>query len=167
MDVFGVRLIGLSADTGHKLLLTLLFFLGLQGVGYVVVQIGKLAARAYPGHRIVFWTRQLTSVILAVLFILAILSIWFQNSQQATTVLGLVTLGLTVALQKAVTAFAGYLVILRGKTFTVGDRIMMGGVRGDVVALGFIQTRIMEMGQPPGEQKDEPAMWVTARQPSP
>ena len=25
----------------------------------------------------------------------------------------------------------------------------MGGVRGDVIALGFIQTTIMEMGQPP------------------
>src|SRR5436305_6129295 len=67
-------------------------------------------------------------------------------------------------MQKVVTAFAGYLVILRGKTFTVGDRITMGGVRGDVVALGFMQTTIMEMGQPPGEQADPPAMWVQARQ---
>ncbi len=32
---------------------------------------------------------------------------------------------------------------------TVGDRISMGGVRGDVMRLGFIQTTIMEMGQPP------------------
>ena len=59
---------------------------------------------------------------------------------------------------------AGYFVILRGKTFNVGDRITMGGVRGDVIALGFIQTTIMEMGQPPPVQSDEPAMWVTGRQ---
>jgi small-conductance mechanosensitive channel len=48
------------------------------------------------------------------------------------------------AAQRAVTAFAGYLVIMRGKTFTVGDRIKMGGVRGDVIALGFLRTRILE-----------------------
>lgn len=35
-----------------------------------------------------------------------------------------------LALQRVVTAFAGYLVILRGKTFTLGDRITMGGIRG-------------------------------------
>ena len=53
--------------------------------------------------------------------------------------------------------------ILRGKTFNVGDRIVMGGVRGDVVALSFMQTTIMEMGQPP-VQSDGPAFWVHSRQ---
>jgi hypothetical protein len=51
-----------------------------------------------------------------------------------------------------------------GKTFNVGDRIVMGGVRGDVVALGFFQTTIMEMGQPPPVQNADPAVWVQSRQ---
>jgi small-conductance mechanosensitive channel len=55
-------------------------------------------------------------------------------------------------------------VILRGKTFNIGDRIVMGGVRGDVIALSFTQTTIMEMGQPPSVQNADPAMWVRARQ---
>jgi small-conductance mechanosensitive channel len=55
-------------------------------------------------------------------------------------------------------------VILRGKTFNVGDRIVMGGVRGDVISLSFMQTQIMEMGQPPPVQNAEPAMWVRSRQ---
>jgi small-conductance mechanosensitive channel len=41
----------------------------------------------------------------------------------------------------------------------------MGGVRGDVIALGFLQTRILEMGQPPDvNEQEEPGMWVRARQ---
>jgi small-conductance mechanosensitive channel len=41
----------------------------------------------------------------------------------------------------------------------------MGGVRGDVVALGFMQTTIMEMGQPPGvNDQTDPAVWVQSRQ---
>jgi len=76
----------------------------------------------------------------------------------------LFTAGIAFALQRVITATAGYFVILRGKTFTLGDRIVMGGVRGDVIALSFMQTTIMEMGQPPGEQGDEPSMWVKSRQ---
>ncbi len=59
---------------------------------------------------------------------------------------------------------AGYFVILRGKTFMVGDRISMGGVRGDVIALDFIKTTIMEMGQPPTYSDATSSTWVRGRQ---
>lgn len=96
--------------------------------------------------------------------VLSVASIWFDDPTTLTTGLGLLTAGLAFALQKVVTAIAGYFVILRGKTFNVGDRIAMGGVRGDVIALGFTQTTIMEMGQPPAVQGADPAMWVRSRQ---
>ena len=63
-----------------------------------------------------------------------------------------------------ITAFAAYLIILCGRVFTVGDRIVMAGVRGDVIALGFMQTTVMEMGQPPPAQSDRPAQWINVRQ---
>ena len=88
--------------------------------------------------------------------ILGILSIWFNDPTRLATAFGLVSAGLAFALQQVVTSFAGYFVILRGNTFTVGDRISMGGVRGDVMRLGFIQTTIMEMGQPPSVQGGRP-----------
>ena len=40
----------------------------------------------------------------------------------------------------------------------------MGGVRGDVVALGFIQTTIMEMGNPPTGDSGDADTWVHSRQ---
>jgi small-conductance mechanosensitive channel len=46
----------------------------------------------------------------------------------------------------------------------VGDRIRMGGVRGDVIALNFIQTVVMEMGEPLSVEGDDPGMWVQSRQ---
>jgi small-conductance mechanosensitive channel len=39
----------------------------------------------------------------------------------------------------------------------------MGGIRGDVIALSFLQTVIMEMGQPAEGDAGDPA-WVQARQ---
>src|SRR4051812_37581242 len=82
-----------------------------------------------------------------------------------TSLIGFVVAGLTISAQRVVTAFAGYLVIRRSGVFVIGDRIKMGNVQGDVIELGFLQTRIMEMGQPPMvSEQEEPGMWVRARQ---
>jgi small-conductance mechanosensitive channel len=164
MNVFGVRLVGLNQASLHKLFLTALF------VGAILVIRGAIrwalrrSLARHPNERVAFWSRQGTSLASAVLIALALLSIWFDDPRRLTTGLGLVSAGLAFALQKVVTSFAGYLVIMRGRTFTVGDRITMGGVRGDVVALGFIQTAIMEMGEPPAVQGAAPAVWVAGRQ---
>ena len=63
---------------------------------------------------------------------------------------------------------AGYVVILRGQMFSVGDRIAMGGVRGDVIGLRFTQTVIMEMVFRKIEyalEGDAPAQRLLARAP--
>ncbi len=96
-----------------------------------------------------FWTRQAITLAFALILLLALFSIWFDDPTRLATGIGLVTAGLAFALQKVITAIAGYFVILRGDTFSVGDRITMGGVHGDVIKLGFIKTAIMEVGQPP------------------
>ena len=54
--------------------------------------------------------------------------------------------------------------ILRGKVFNGGDRIVIGGVRGDVVDLSLLQTTVMEMGEAKGEQADSSSVWVRSRQ---
>jgi small-conductance mechanosensitive channel len=164
VDLFGIKLIGLDSNTLHKLLLTLAV-IGALTVARVVV-VGLVAAvRQHPNDRVAFWARQRTSVAVLAITIAALLSIWFDNTEGLGTAMGFVTAGLAIAAQRAVTAFAGYLIIIRGNTFTVGDRIKMGGVQGDVIALGFLQTRILEMGQPPDVNEQEaPGMWVRARQ---
>jgi small-conductance mechanosensitive channel len=111
-----------------------------------------------------FWAKQGVSLAVAVIVILGIASIWFDNPARLAAVVGLIGAGIAFAMQRVVTAVAGYFVILRGKTFNVGDRIQMGGVRGDVIGLSFMQTRIMEMGESAKEQGDQPSMWVKSRQ---
>ncbi len=165
VQLFGVKLVGVTSENGRKLLLTLIFIAAL----YILRTILRAASRAIfkygrENQRVDFWVRQGISLAMAILIIVGLLSIWFNNPARLGTAFGFVTAGLAFALQKVVTAVAAYFVILRGKTFNVGDRIQMAGVRGDVVALGFILTTIMEMGEPPGEQSDPPAMWVRARQ---
>ena len=164
MEIFDIRLIGVNAESAQKLLLTLGLVVSILLVRAAIVGIGHLVTGGHRNERVMFWTRQAASITAAVLVVVALLSIWFDDPQRLTTGLGLFTAGLAFALQRVVTAFAGYVIVMRGNTFTVGDRITMGGVRGDVIALTFTQTKIMEMGQPPAVQGADPAMWVRSRQ---
>jgi small-conductance mechanosensitive channel len=164
VHVLGIPLLGLNGNTLRQLLLSLAAIAAVFLIRYITVWLVRLATGESPNERVVFWTRQATALITGIVGLLAIVSIWFEDPSKLTTAAGLIGAGLAFALQKVVTAFAGYLVILRGKTFTVGDRITMGGVRGDVISLGFLQTRIMEMGEPPSAQGDGDKIWVRARQ---
>jgi small-conductance mechanosensitive channel len=162
--LFDTRLVGVNADNGKKLLFTLALIVLVLLLGWGLRALTRAVLRGTRNERAAFWTRQGVRLFVGVFLVFGVASIWFDDPTTLTTGLGLVTAGLAFALQKVVTAVAGYLVILRGKTFNVGDRIAMGGVRGDVIALGFTQTTIMEMGQPPAVQGADPAMWVQSRQ---
>jgi small-conductance mechanosensitive channel len=171
MTVFGVHLLGFDLRTGEKLILTvglLVFFALLRRlVAYATrarVSDAKDPAAEGTAARTVFWARQVISLVLFAALVLALVSVWFDNTPNFATVGALFTAGIAVALQRVITAFAGYVIILRGSTFSIGDRIVMGAVRGDVIALDPFQTTIMEMGETRAEQPDAPAVWVHGRQ---
>ncbi|MFL6752620.1 MAG: mechanosensitive ion channel family protein [Sphingomicrobium sp.] len=162
--MFGVTLIGATPDNLRKLLLTAGFVAAAWLITKALRLILGLFIGSRSGTRFQFWAKQGVSLIVAAILILGVMSIWFNNPARLAGVLGLIGAGIAFALQRVITAVAGYFVILRGKTFNVGDRIVMGGVRGDVIDLSFMQTRIMEMGQSPKEQGDAPSMWIRSRQ---
>ena len=162
--VFGVTLIGATPENLHKLLLTLGFIIAAWVITKLLRFVLGLFIGSRGGTRFQFWAKQGVSLVVAAILVLSVLSVWFDNPARLAGVLGLIGAGVAFALQRVITAVAGYFVILRGRTFNVGDRIVMGGVRGDVLDLSFMQTRIMEMGQSPKEQGDAPSMWIRSRQ---
>ncbi|HYI42425.1 MAG TPA: mechanosensitive ion channel domain-containing protein [Sphingomicrobium sp.] len=164
LRLFGVTMIGATPENLRKLLLTLALLAGILLVTWLVRSLLRTFIGTRGGTRFHFWARQVVSLSMAVLLLLGIASIWFDNPARLATVLALISAGIAFALQRVITAVAGYFIILRGKTCNVGDRIVMGGVRGDVISLSFMQTKIMEMGQSPPEQGDAPSMWVRSRQ---
>ena len=137
MEIFGIKFIGINAENGQKLLLTILFIIGILLFGIALRAFIGLILSGERFERTRFWTKQGISVLTAILMIIIVASIWFNDPTRLATAAGLVTAGLAFALQKVISSIAGYIVILRGRNFTVGDRISMGGVRGDVIGLGF------------------------------
>jgi len=164
VSIFGVKLVGFTAENAMKLLLTVVLIVLFWVLTRLLRRTIRFLMRGRTDARSLFWSNQAISITVTLLFLLGFVSIWFDDPARLATGLGLVTAGLAFALQRVVTSVAGYFIILRGRLFNVGDRISMGGVRGDVIRVGFTHTTVMEMGQPPSVQMADPAMWVEARQ---
>jgi len=161
VEVFGIHLLGLDARSGHKLLLSALV------VGTAVVlrlALRKLESTLAPTvSRRAIWTEKAARLLVGAAAVLLLLSIWFENSRDLALFGGLIAGGIAVASQKLLQAVAGFFVIVFGRSFNLGDRIEMAGVRGDVLDIGLLKTTVMEMGVTPDRQPD-PKHWVNARQ---
>jgi len=165
LHFLGINWVGLTEQNGRKLLLSIGFCIAIAVVRTLVRNLCRVVLRGEAPRAIQarFWAHQAINLSSSLLVVLGLASIWFDDPARLATALGLVGAGLAFALQRVITAFAGYVVILRGNNFTVGDRISMGGVRGDVLSLGFMQTTLMEMGVAPGSDAG-PSVWVKSRQ---
>jgi small-conductance mechanosensitive channel len=160
-QLFGVKFLGFSGVTLRKAILTVAFIVAIVAVRTVLEWVVRRSARGRPRESRSFWMRQAANILTAALFVVSMLSVWLDDPARLATGIGLVSAGLAFALQKVVTSLAGYFVIIRSRVFTIGERITMGGVRGDVISLGFLKTTLMEMGDPAA---GAPTVWVHGRQ---
>jgi small-conductance mechanosensitive channel len=77
-----------------------------------------------------------------------LLTIIFSDKLGGLTVaLGVAGAGIAFALQEVIASFAGWLAIMFGSFYNPGDRVQLGGIKGDVMDIGVLRTTIMETGQ--------------------
>src|SRR5699024_7083734 len=60
---------------------------------------------------------------------------------------GVAGAGIAFALQEVIVSFAGWIAIMFGVFYKTGDRVQLGGIKGDVMDIGVLRTTIMEIGQ--------------------
>jgi small-conductance mechanosensitive channel len=95
---------------------------------------------------------------LQALAVLLILFVIFGAPSQLSTIIGLATAGLTVALKDFIVSFVGWFVLMGRNGIRVGERVEIKGVRGEVVEIGLLRTILLETGnwadagQPTGRQ---------------
>jgi small-conductance mechanosensitive channel len=61
------------------------------------------------------------------------------------TTLGLVSAAIVISVQDVFAAFFGWFAIMLGRKFTVGDRLEIEGVRGDVLDIQLLRTTLVEV----------------------
>jgi small-conductance mechanosensitive channel len=82
------------------------------------------------------------------ILVIVLVTVVYSNKLGGLTVaLGVAGAGIAFALQEVITSFAGWLAIMFGGFYKPGDRVQLGGIKGDVMDIGVLRTTLMETGQ--------------------
>ncbi len=79
--------------------------------------------------------------------VLLIAMIFSDSLQKMGVALGVAGAGIAFALQEVITSAAGWVAVSLGSFYHVGDRVQLGGIKGDVIDVGMLRTTIMEVGE--------------------
>ena len=88
----------------------------------------------------------MSTIAVQVIALLAIVLIIFGPPSQVSTIIGLATAGLTVALKDFIVAFFGWFALMGKNGIRIGDWVEILGVGGEVVEIGVLKTVLLEMG---------------------
>lgn len=87
---------------------------------------------------------RITRFLSIVFSLLVVISFLFQNLYTTAVGLGLASLVLGFALQAPITSFIAWIYLVFRRSYLVGDRIQIKGIRGDVVDISYLDTSILE-----------------------
>jgi small-conductance mechanosensitive channel len=135
--------IGLSPAVQMHLLVSVLAIAGLWLLQRIVLAVVyRRATDPWTRYR---W-RKGTTYAFIVAGILVVGREWLEGFKAVATFLGLVSAGVAIALKDPLTNLAGWAFIVSRRPFDVGDRIEIGGHKGDVIDQRLFQFTLNEIG---------------------
>ncbi len=79
--------------------------------------------------------------------VVLIIGIYSNQVSNITMALGVTGAGIAFALQEVIVSIAGWIALSFGQFYNIGDRVQLGGIKGDVIDIGVLRTTIMEIGE--------------------
>jgi small-conductance mechanosensitive channel len=106
-----------------------------------------------------FHARKLTRYAISLTAIVALAIVWRSLAGNVGVILGFAAAGIAFAMQEVIGAIAGWFNITSGRIYRVGDRIELDDVRGDVIDVTLLRTKMLEIGS-----AEDDKSWVKGRQ---
>jgi small-conductance mechanosensitive channel len=78
---------------------------------------------------------------------IVILFVWLGSGSNLTVAMGILGAGVAFASQEVIGSFAGYVNVVTGNLYRIGDRVRIGDVMGDVLDISILRTTVMEIGE--------------------
>lgn len=104
-----------------------------------------LATRIKAPH-VRYHTRKILSFASYFVIIVYIIGLFSNSLGKLTVIFGVVGAGIAFALQEVIASFAGWVAISFGQFYKPGDRVLLGGIMGDVIDISILRTTLMECG---------------------
>ncbi|MBZ5579979.1 MAG: mechanosensitive ion channel family protein [Acidobacteriia bacterium] len=148
VDVYGrwsTAVEGRRRDVLHRMTGS---FAGILGILLAAILINRAIGHGFheADRRRLAQLRTVSKLAVRVTAALMILLIGFGPPTQVTTLIGLATAGLTVALKDFIVGFLGWFVLLGRNGLHVGDWVEIEGVSGEVIEIGLLKTVLLEVG---------------------
>ena len=134
---------GLGSQTVTKLLVSLALVVILWLLRWAWVSITNRRTQS-PETR--YRWRKIATYTVSIVGLVLIGRVWLEGIQSLVTYFGLVSAGIAVALRDPIVNWFGWVFIGWRRPFTVGDRIQIGQLSGDVIDIGVSTFSILEVG---------------------
>jgi len=134
---------GISGEYQNKILYSLLILVAFGVIRFTIL---KIVWRLTEDPKSRYTWKRTVSFTLGFLTIILIAGVWIEAIGHFGAFLGLLTAGLAIALKDPLTNIAGWIFILTRKPFSLGDRIQIGELSGDVIDIRIFQFTLLEIG---------------------
>ncbi|MCP9928150.1 mechanosensitive ion channel family protein [Cyanobium sp. CH-040] len=94
-----------------------------------------------------YYARKLVALSGYFLVVVGITVIFKDRLGGLTVAIGVAGAGIAFALQEVIGSVAGWIAISFGGFYRPGDRVQVGGIKGDVIDIGILRTTLMELGE--------------------
>lgn len=92
-------------------------------------------------------TRKLATLVGYILTVALLVVVYSKELGNLAVILSVVGAGIVFALQEVIASVAGWLAVMFGNFYKTGDRVQLGGIKGDVIDISVLRTTLMETGQ--------------------
>ncbi len=134
---------GLGSQTVTKILVSLVLVVVLWLLRWAWVSITN---RRTDNPKIRYRWRKTATYTVSIIGAVLIGRVWLEGIQSLVTYFGLVSAGIAVALRDPIVNWFGWIFISWRRPFTIGDRIQIGTLSGDVIDIGVSAFSILEVG---------------------
>jgi small-conductance mechanosensitive channel len=132
-----------QTQTGVKLIIVFISILLIYIIASIIRRfIPKIISETGSRYR----ARKFVNFLGYALVVLAVLIVYSNQLTGFTVFLGVAGAGIAFALQEVIASVAGFIAINFTSFFKVGDRVLLGGIKGDVIDIGVLRTSLMEIG---------------------
>ncbi len=136
-------------------------------VAYVLTRLGQRLVPRYvdePARR--YRASKLIGRLAALATVLVVVALWSAGLNDFVTLLTVIGAGLVIAMREVLLSFWGWVNLVLRAPYRQGERVEVGGVRGDVIDIRLLHSTFMEIGgwvdadQSTGRLVHVPNSWV-------
>lgn len=124
----------------------IILLVGLMAIRFVSLMIQRTATQKIDDPHSVHTVKRLVTTAAYIVAFILITTVFKDKLGGLTVAFGVAGAGIAFALQEVIASIAGWVALSLGNFYKMGDRVKLGGIKGDVIGIGVLRTTLMELG---------------------